>query len=543
MSQDEAAPGRLEGYEVSLGTILWVLAGSVFVLLRLAGVLSIPIGGVELDGLSGAWQAHAGNDDSRFVPTLFQGVTAWTFEFTSSEAPARWLAFIAGATVPLSLYRLRGLFGEIPALAAVVLLAFDPVSILLGSTAWAGAFDVPVVLWLLVLQTRGAQSRYDTGFAAFITATCGAVVLPFVFATAVVRLLRQDYPSRDSLLAGGVGVAVGIVGASMGFGFGWEGLTIPPIEAFVLGFDANWSSESTGYLALLYSGPLIAFGLAAAGWRAYASWSDQEWPAEFVANLTGFGISLAWLLVAGGSDDPVPLAAVAFFGAILLAREVPGVLDILQGIDWRFAILPLAGILTAAFIAEAYVVDWARIDRVGKDRDQLIVTGLVIAMVACVGLLASNRRTAGAIFLPVVVAASLQTLSGTFGVAFGGANEPLPSPISTVQGREIRDIALEQRETGVIAVHVDLAEAATWPFRDSGEIVLTTRIPDDANVAVWPATEPAPEGFSVLEGRWGLLEMRHAPDGGFLDYLRWLSNRNLLQNTLEPVTVYLRTAP
>ena len=66
MTQDERAPGRLEGYEVSLGTLLWILAGALFIGVRLAGLLSIPVGGVELDSLSGAWQAHAGNGDSRF---------------------------------------------------------------------------------------------------------------------------------------------------------------------------------------------------------------------------------------------------------------------------------------------------------------------------------------------------------------------------------------------------------------------------------------------------------------------------------------------
>jgi hypothetical protein len=58
---------------------------------------------------------------------------------------------------------------------------------------------------------------------------------------------------------------------------------------------------------------------------------------------------------------------------------------------------------------------------------------------------------------------------------------------------------------------------------------------------IWPASEPAPEGFSVLDGQWGFLEIRHAPDGGFLDYLRWLSNRNSLRNTFVPVAVYQRT--
>ncbi|HNO65385.1 MAG TPA: hypothetical protein PKK39_03495, partial [Tepidiformaceae bacterium] len=58
--------------EVSLGALLWIGIGAVFVLVRLAGVLSMPVGGAELDALSGAWQAHEGHTGVRFIPTLFQ---------------------------------------------------------------------------------------------------------------------------------------------------------------------------------------------------------------------------------------------------------------------------------------------------------------------------------------------------------------------------------------------------------------------------------------------------------------------------------------
>ena len=73
----------------------------VFTGFRLAAMLSAPVGGVELDSLSGAWQAHAGNADERFIPTLFQAFTSWSFIFTSSETPARVLALLASCSVPL----------------------------------------------------------------------------------------------------------------------------------------------------------------------------------------------------------------------------------------------------------------------------------------------------------------------------------------------------------------------------------------------------------------------------------------------------------
>ena len=529
--------------ELSLGAILWVAAGALFVAIRLAGVLSIPVGGVELAHLAGAWQANVGNDDGRFVPTMFQGLTAWSFEFTRSEEPMRWLAFIASATVPLSLYRVRGLFTEAGALLALVLLAFDPVSILLGSAAWAGAFDITVILWILVLTQRETVERYDLGLAAFVATIAGPLVLPFVGAIAAVRLVRQEYPSREQLIPAAIGVVAGILFASIGFGFGWEGITIPPLQAFIDGFEAEWSTETTGYLAVLYSAPILLAGVAAAVHRAYANWRDQEWPLADITLLAWGAIALAWVVAAGPSNDPTPLAAAALPFAIIVGRELPQVFAELSRVEWRYAGWGLAALLAAAFVTEAFVVDWARVDRPGGNGDKLIVAGLLVAVLACVGLLASNRRTAAALFVPVGVLLALPMLSGASNVTFGGPNEPLPSPITTIQGAELRDIALQAREErgGLIVIHSNFREEMTWPFRDSGDIVLATSVGADATIVIWPASEPAPEGFSVLDGQWGFLEIRHAPDGGFLDYLRWLSNRNSLRNTFVPVAVYQRT--
>ena len=545
MTEEPAAAERQPGVEISVGTLAWIAAGTVFVALRLAGVMSIPIGGVELEHLSGAWQAHAGNADGRFVPTLFQAIVAGTFAFTSSEAPARALALLASCSVPFALYRLRAQYGEAGAMAVLLLLAFDPITLLLGSTAWAGALDLPLVLWLLVLMHQLERPSWVFAVAGFLVATAGPLVLPLVVGFALVRLFRQHYSARQSALCTGGGVLLGLVLAATGFGTGLQDPVLPPILALAHGFEANLSTESTGFLALAYSAPLIALGLAAAVYRATECWREETWPEDTAALLVSAALALAWVLLAAGSHDPAPLGAAAIPLALLLGRELPSWLARLRTVDWRYAAPALAGMAAAALIAEAYTVDWARIDRVGKDRDQLIVTGLVIAAVACGGILASNRRTAAALFLPVGAVAAFLMLTGATNVAFGGPNEPLPSPISTIQGREIRDIALETRaaQRGLIVIHADFEQEATWPFRDSGDLVFASRVPPDASVLVWPATEPAPEGFAILDGQWSLEEQRTGPDGGFLDYLRWLTNRNSLKNTPVPVTVYLRTTP
>lgn len=537
----DSPPPRV--YELSLGAIIWVAAGALFMVMRLAGVLSIPVGGIELSHLSGAWEAKAGNTDARFIPTLFQGLAAWSFEFTRADMPARVLALVASLGVPLSLYRLRPLLTEPAALLGLLILTFDPVSILLGSTAWAGALDVIAVLWVLQLARRDAVPSLDLGLAGFVASTAGATVLPFFVAVLAVRLFRQEYPSRAQWPVA-VGVAAGVVAASFGFGHGWQGLTLSPVQAFATGFEHDYSTESTGYLALLYATPVVVGGLAAAGWRISTNLRTHEWPENDIVLLTWGGLSLAWVVAAAGEHDPTPIAGAALPLALLLARELPHAFAAIAKVEWRWAAWALAALIVLLFIVEAFVVDWARIDRPGTSDDKLVVAGLVVALLAVGGILASNRATAPSLLIPPILVLALPLVSGAFAVATGSPNEPLPSPISTVQGEELRDIALaaSKQQGGAILIHSDFREQMSWPFRDSGDILVATSSDASAVVAIWPATEPAPEGFSILDGTWGFLEVRHAPSGDFLDYLRWLSNRNVLRNTFVPVAVYLRTA-
>lgn len=545
MTADVPVQARREQREVTWATVAWLLAGAVFIVFRIAGVLSMPVGGAELDHLAGAWQARIGVEDDRFVPTLFQAVTALSLEFTRSELPARLFALAGTASIPVALYRLRFVLGEVAALSAVIILAFDPVSLWTGSSASAMAWDIPISLGVFVLLMAEQRPRWLLAGAGFAAATAGAGVLPLLFAAAAVALARQDYPSRPVLFATGAGALAGLGAASLGFGFGWEGLAIPPILTFAQGFERDWSTEATRSLALLYSTPLLLAGLGAAGYRTYACWRDQEWPPLEVLLLAWAGVSVASVVAAFGSHSPLPLAFAALPLALLLARELPGIAGALPAVEWRYAFPALAVAFFCAFIAEAYVVDWARIDRAGDSGEKLIVLGLAVGVVACLGLLASSRRTAASLAVAAAAVYALWAVSASSSVAFGARNEPLPSPVSSVQGSELRAIALAARAErgGLIVVHPSFEESMTWPFRDSGDLVVSSSVPPDATVAVWPAGGAVPDGFSILDGQWSLLELRRGPDGGFLDYLRWLSNRNLLENSPVPVAVYLRTAP
>jgi hypothetical protein len=119
---------------------------------------------------------------------------------------------------------------------------------------------------------------------------------------------------------------------------------------------------------------------------------------------------------------------------------------------------------------------------------------------------------------------------------------PIPSPVSPLQARELRRLALARAAEGggQIAVHATLEELITWPFRDSGTIVVAAGLPPGAAVLIWPADSPRPDGYDVLDGEWQLLRTLNSPaDDGFLRYVKWLVDRN--STTVQPVRIAVYT--
>ena len=53
------------------------------------------------------------------------------------------------------------------------------------------------------------------------------------------------------------------------------------------------------------------------------------------------------------------------------------------------------------------------------------------------------------------------------------------------------DVPLVDIELAEILVHADFEDEMTWPFRDSGEILLASQVPPDASVVIWPTTVSA----------------------------------------------------
>jgi hypothetical protein len=545
VSEAVARASRRKREGLTVGALAWGVLAVVFVALRAGAALGTQVGGAELAGLSGAWQAHVNAGDSRFIPTLFQALAALTFEWTTSEMPARGLAVLAAASIPLAVFRLRGPLGEPGALIALLLLAIDAPGVLFGATATVSGFDLALTAWLFVLATEPRAPAWAWAPAGFLAATSGPVWLPLAVGIGAVRLFRQEYPSRRVLGFTGAGAALGIAAASLRFGMGWDGLRVPPFDALAAGFEEPWSTESTLYLSAIYLAPLIATGAAVAVYELFRATLQESLDGPRVEVLAWAGVAFAWLLASAGTHSPVPLVGLSIPLAFLLGPALARLANTAWAADWTYARYLVPGMLTSMLVVVAFLLEWARDGLAGDGSEKLAVGGLAVVSLGCAGLLAAHRRSIATLVAPAAVVALLPTISGLSGVAFSGPNEPLPSPVSPFQAREIRDIALRARDEqgGPIVIHPRFEAELTWAFRDSGELVFSSGPVPDAAVIIWPADADAPDSYSVLDGEWTVLRERRGPDGEFLDYLRWLANRNTLSVGRVPVIVYLKAGP
>lgn len=531
---------------VTVAAVVWVLVVALFVLLRVGLVWRAPVGGAELAHLAGAWQARIGIEDARYVPTLYQAVTALTFSWTESEEPARALAFAGTLTIPLALFLLRRKLGEGGALLTLLLLALDPTGIAVGVTATAAAWDAAIAVWLIVALVAGRPPPWAWLPIAFLVATAGPLPLIVTLAATALAARHRRRPPRDALLWGAAGAALGVLLTSLQFGVDADGLRIAAFSLFAAGFDAPWSTLTVAGLSALYGLPLLVGGAAAVAWLAVNLRDEHRspTPAEALA-LGAAGIALVWFMVALPAHSPFPLAAATFTLSFLLGPALARAVGLLMTAGWRRHawLLPI-GLGLAAVIL--YVLsDWAREGRIDGAYERVLVAIPVFFAVMAVAflafaLLSRFREDLPLALLPVLAAGGVLLLAGSSGIALSAAGEPLPGPVSPQSARAIRDVALSASASrGSIVVHERYREALTWPFRDSGTIVLASHVPAEAGVVIWPADLPAPDGFFALDGRWVLERAIEGPDG-FLAFVHWFAERNSLDQRLELVAVYVR---
>ncbi|MFN0094646.1 MAG: hypothetical protein ACKVVT_07690 [Dehalococcoidia bacterium] len=526
---------------IRLGTIVWVALGAVFLALRVGPILNLPVGGAEAVHLSGAWQASTGAADARFIPTLFQALSAFLLNFSDSEQPSRWLAFAATATVPLAFWLLRRPLGEPGALIALFLVTFDAPAIVLGTHASAMGWDVAITVWLAVIALRNVNLRLGWAALGFLLATSGPLWLPLGAILAARLGTRGRRADLRWAAAGVAGAVIGILLASFRFGLGWEGLRVPPFDLFAASFDERWSSASGFGLSLLYVWPAILIGAAAAAWNVWR-WYGKR-PAGNPIVMAWIAAAALWWLAGltghGGLTAPALTLPLALCAGPALARLASDA----RRADWQTAAiaLPLAALFTG--MAMALVLDWAEFGRVGSANQQARVAIFSAAAALLVGFVATVPLARRA--LAVVPALALAILaSGGINIGFVAEDDLLPSPFVPEQARALRDFALEQTQLkgGDIVIHPQCEAELTWPLRDSGVVVVSSRVPASARVLLWPAASGRPEGFDVVEGNWALTRERRAPTADALAYLHWLFDRNTLRTVPSDLAVYVRGA-
>ncbi|MEP6871359.1 MAG: hypothetical protein ABI939_05855 [Anaerolineaceae bacterium] len=530
------------GITVSIGALAWATAALVFVLLRFAFLWNAPVGGFELAGLSGAWQARIGETDARFVPTLFQALSAALLHLSSSETPSRILAFLSVTSLPAAVYLLRPRLGEAGALITLLLLAVDPLGIAVGASASAMGFDLAIALWLFVAFSRAKPANWLWAVGALLCATSGPVLLPLVGAIAGVCLVNRRYPTRPQAVALAVGVVVGIASASFRFGLGWDALRVPPFVLFNAGFEQAWSGGTAFELSLLYAIPMLVAGTSAAVVTALRAYGARLVSPETFVLLAWASISLVWLFASSQSQNPVALAALTLPLALLAGPALAEAAVAASRADWQLARFLVPGAIFVAALAIAQSVRWARADKVGEVSERVLVAGLLVMSISALGYVAANRKALPTLLVPAALVALLPLMASTFGIALSSPHEALPSPFSPSQARELRGIALDSLRPngGLLVVHPSFEQDITWSFRDSGTLVIASRVPENASILIWPAAAPRPEGFNRLEGAWNLLQSPTLPTETPLQYLRWFTNRNGLNISSTAASVYVR---
>lgn len=527
---------------VSVAALAWTAAVALFLGIRVGVALGSPVGGAELVHLSGAWQAHLGIDDDRFVPTLFQALSALLFHAGDSELPARVVALAATATIPAALHLLRPRLGEGGAIVAMVLLALDAPGAVIGATASANAFDLAVAAWLAVLVLRMPSIGVAWVAVGFIVATSGSIVLPLLVAVAMAwRPGQRPSVSPAPWFAAAGGIA-GILLASFRFGLGWDGLRVPPFQSFIAGFDGRWSTAEGWEVLVIYSAPAVAVGALAIAQDAWRRWLARRPTVPGLVSAWS-AVAGAWMVAAAGAHSFDALAALDLPLALAAGPAVAWAIGTMSRADWRVARWVLGGVALLAALSLAHVLDWAEAERVGNGGQQFQVAFFGLAAIALLGVLALRRATAPALVVPALLVLFAPLAAGAFSVAIGTLDEPVSSPVSDQQGRELRAVAMKERDErgGTIVIYQRLEQDATWSFRDSGVVTFATRPTDGAAVLVWPADLPPPEGFEALAGNFAFTREVLPPTESVLKYLHWFTDRSTLENSARPVTVYLRT--
>lgn len=527
--------------------LAWVAAGLLFELLRLGIIWHAPVGGAELVHLSGAWTARVGAPDDRYVPTLFQAFTTLFLHWSDSEIPARVLAYASTASIPFGVFLLRRQLTDAGAMLALVLLSLDALAIEMGSSASAMGFDLAVTVWLFVALARGGLPWWCWAPIGFGVASAGPTMLPLVGAAIAVALVRRSYPGVPALAAGAIGVVAAVVLSTVRYGLGIDGLRIAPFQLFADAYSQSWTTGTTFDLFLIYALPLVIAGMAAGGFGLYrllAGQDEAEGSEMRVLLLAWAGIALLWLVSSFGSHSTVSIVAVTTPCAFLVGPGIVRAIGALVRADWQFARFIIPAVLFLGLFLATIGAGWVHNNDVPSAFSIVIIAVIIVGGLGLWWWLRTTPDAAPALWVFPLVILAFPLVSGAFGVAFSGVGQLVPSPTSPQQTRQLRDILLTdlKQNGGQLVVYPSLWEDLTWPLRDSGTVVVSTRVPATAGAVIWPSDAEKPAGMNPLQGTWNILDEMPPPTDSLFDYYQWFTNRGTVVATPLQASVYVRAS-
>ncbi len=543
-AQQEADAAEARVVYIPMLALAWVAAGLLFELLRLGIIWHAPVGGAELVHLSGAWTARVGAPDDRYVPTLFQAITTLFLHWSDSEVPARVLAYVSTATIPFGVFLLRRQLSDAGAILALVLLSLDALAIEMGSSASAMGFDLAVTVWLFVALARGVP-WWCWAPIGFAVASAGPIMLPLVGAAIGVALVRRAYPGLLALSAGAAGVVAAVIVSTLRYGLGLDGLRIAPFQLFADAYSQAWTTGTTFDLFLIYAVPIVVAGMVAGGFalfRLLAGADEDDGSQTRILLLAWAGIALLWLVSSFGSHSTTSIVAVTTPCAFLVGPGIVRAVNAMVHADWQIARFVVPAVLFLGLFLATIGAGWVHNNDVPGAFPIIIIAIIIIGGLACWWWLRTTPDASPALWVLPIVVAAFPLVSGALGVSFSGVGQLVPSPTSPQQTRELRDILLAdlKQNGGQLVVHPGLWDDLTWPLRDSGTVVVSTRVPATAGAVIWPSDATKPDGLNPLQGQWDILDEMPPPTGSVSDYFQWFTNRGTVVATSQQASVYVR---
>ena len=486
---------RPDGLAIPALPLAWSLVLVTAFWLRLGALDAVPLAPDEaawaLEGRA-IWHGQAGDYHSQ--PLLPNLLAVWFFLFTAADGPARAPSALAGAALCLTPLLFADRIGRWAALAAGLLLAFSPLSVLASRTVQPAALAMlatAVAVGALFRALAAGDGRWllATGLSLGLGLGSGRVfvgqLMALALAFAIVPPLRAA--AEPTLRAWAPRAAlVGIIGAVL---FDTLLLTRPGgVQAGLIDpFPAWLGSIGVGRASLFAGGALGLHEVALLLLGGYgAVVAPERRLAWFLVAWAGAATLLALLVRTpdlGAFVAPVlPLALLAGIGVTRLqwleqARRTA---------VWVSALAALLPVIFCVFVLNGAV------QRGGpfSFTPVALAAGGLVAVVLVAGAWLERREVAVALAAALGVVAAALWLTSLTRLNYAGFQRGGPALLGQSSRSELYEVTdrvfdwWRQDPSGPVQVDASLRPVLEWALRDGPPIQWTTKPPDAPQRAI-----------------------------------------------------------